>query len=159
MLYRCILCTVCFTGVGIFVFTGSGVTGAQPNNGLVISTNPGSGRRFRFFCRSDSLTIGVGQLFGLDGSPVNTSSFFGFPTATNGGELRVENDVDSEDALTANEQGVYTCRIPLEGGGEGEINIGVYPSGFSSELFNHEKIFAALESCILLWRKCTVISG
>ena len=121
------------------------MTGTQPNNGLVISTNPDSGRRFRFFCRSNSLTVGVGELIGLEGSPVVASSFFGLPTTTNGGELRVENVVDSEDALTANEQGVYTCRIPLEGGGEREINIGVYPSGFSSELFNHVKIFAALE--------------
>ena len=100
----------------------------------MISNNPGSGQRFRFFCRSNSLTIGVGELIGSDGSPVITSSFFGFQTPTNGGELRVENTVGSEDSLPASEQGVYSCCIPFEGGGEGEINIGVYPSGFNSEL-------------------------
>ena len=123
-----------FAGVGVFVFIGSGEIGAQTNNGLVISNNPGGGRRFRFFCRSNSLTFGVGELIGLEGSRVITSSFFGFETPTNGGELRVENTVGSEDPLPASKQGVYTCRIPFEGGGEGEINIGIYPSGFSSEL-------------------------
>ena len=46
----------------------------------------------------------------------------------------VINDVGAANPLTANEQGVYTCRMPFEGGGEGETNIGVYPSGFSGEL-------------------------
>ena len=123
-----------FTGAGIFVFTGSGETGAQPNNGLVISRNPGSGQRFRFFCRSNSLTRGVGELIGLDESPVTAGSTFEFPTPYIGGELRVENIVGTHSLLTASEQGVYTCRIPLEGGEVREINIGVYPSGFSSEL-------------------------
>ena len=132
--YLTVFHIVLFAGVGIIVFTGSGEIGAQPNNGLVISNNPGSGRRFRFFCRSNSLTIGVGELIGSNGSPVITSSFFGFQTPTNGGELIVENFVGSEDPLTADGQGVYMCRMPLEGGGEGEINIGVYPSGFNSEL-------------------------
>ena len=122
--------------MGIFVFDGSGETGTQPNNGLVISRDPGGGRRFRFFCRSNSLTLGVGELIGLDESPVAPGSFFGFPTPDNGGELRVENIAGTHSPLTASEQGVYTCRIPLEGGEMREINIGVYPSEFSSEL-NH----------------------
>ena len=127
---------------------GFGQTGPQPkpNNSLVISNNPASGPYFRFFCRSNSLTMGVGELIGLDESPVTANnSFFGFQTTTIGGELRV---VSTVSLLTDNEQGVYTCRMPLEGGGEGEINIGIYPSEFGSELSNHEKSFMALESCM-----------
>ena len=93
-----------------------------------------SGQRFRFVCRSNSLTFGVGELIGLDGNPVINSGFFGFRTRLRGGELRIFSTVGSEDPLTASEQGVYTCRMPLEGGGEREINIGIYPNGFSSEL-------------------------
>ena len=113
------------------------MTGTQPSNGLVITYNHSSGgkRRFRFHCRSNSSTIGVGELIGLDGNPVvGNSSFFGFQTPTNGGELRVESIVNTHDLLTASEQGVYTCRMPFEGGGEGKINIGVYTNGFDSEL-------------------------
>ena len=124
----------------MFVFYGFGETGAQPNNGLVISNDPGSGFRFRFFCRSNSSTRGVGELIGLDESPITDGSIFGLPTPSNGGELRVENIVGTHSLLTASEQGVYTCRIPLEGGKMREINIGVYPSGFSSEFFNHKII-------------------
>ena len=118
----------------MFVFGGSGETGAQPNNGLVISRNPGSGRRFRFFCRSNSSTLGVGELIGLDESPVTDGSIFGIETPVNGGELRVENIVGTHSVLAASEQGVYSCRIPLEGGEMREFNIGVYPHGFSSKL-------------------------
>ena len=128
-----------FTGAGIVVFEGAGITGAQPNNGLVISYDPYIGYRFRFSCRSNSLTFGVGKLIGLDEGPVNSSTSFGFQTPSNGGELQVGNIVGTHSHLTASEQGVYTCRIPLEGGGEmREINIGVYPSRFRSEL-NLEK--------------------
>ena len=126
-----------FPGAGIFVVTGFGESAAQPNNDLVISHDLVSGRRFRFFCRSNSLTFDVGELIGLDGSLVVANSFFNFETPGNGGELRIENTAGFEVPLTASEQGVYTCRIPLEGGEEiREINIGVYPSGFNCELFN-----------------------
>ena len=81
----------------------------------------------------------------MDGNPVNNGSF-GFEVPRNGGELRVENFVDTHSPLTASQQGVHTCRMPLEGGGEGEINIGIYPNGFSSELFNHEKLFIVIHA-------------
>ena len=93
------------------------------------------------------MAIDVGELIGLDESPVTTSSFFQFPYR--GGQLKVKNFVGTHDPLTASEQGVYTCRMPLEGGGEmREINIGVYPYGFISELFNQDKSFMALEPLI-----------
>ena len=126
-----------FTGAGIFVFVGSGVTGTQPNNGLVISNNPGGGFRFRFFCRSDSTTVGIGELLGLDGNPItDDNNFFGFESTTISGEFRIGNVVGSQTALTASEQGVYICRIPLQSGVLREINIGVYPNGFSGELLH-----------------------
>ena len=113
----------------MFVFVGDGGTGTagtgvQPNNGLVISNNPGRGYHFRFFCRSDNTTLGVGELLGLDGNPITDgSNFFGFEDSQIGGEFRIENIVGPQTALPASEQGVYTCRIPLEsdiqGGGGG----------------------------------------
>ena len=130
-----------FAGVGIVVFTPT--TGTMPNNTLVISTNPDSGRRFFFECRSNSLTVGVGEFIGLNGSPiVEDNDFFNFQDTIRGGEISIVNAVDSETLLSASQQGVYTCRMPFEGGGEGEINIGVYPSGFSSEfiLLGDEKL-------------------
>ena len=107
----------------------------MPNNGLVISTNPGSGRRFFFECRSNSLTVGVGEFIGLDGSPFGEdNNFFNFRDTVHGGEISIENVANSETLLPASQQGVYTCCMPFEGGGEGEFNIGIYPNGFSSEL-------------------------
>ena len=125
-----------FVGAGIFVFKGSRVRGVQPNNGLVITYNPSINgtRRFHFHCRSDSLTVGVGELIGLNGHPIIGGSFFGFPTPDNGGELRVESISGTHNLLTYSEQGVYTCRIPLGGDGERDINIGIYTNGFDSEL-------------------------
>ena len=125
-----------FTGAGIHVLVGAPPAGSEPNNGLVISNDPTSGRRFRFLCRSDSLTFGVGELIGLDENPVTDSDFFGFEDPQNGGELRVESIVGSEQVLPTDQQGIYTCRIPLQNETEIEINIGVYPSGFTSECNN-----------------------
>ena len=49
------------------------------------------------------------------------------------GELIVES---RENTLTANQQGVYTCHIPLASGMETKkINIGIYPHDFNSNNF------------------------
>ena len=82
------------------------------------------------------MELDVGELIGLNGSPIVTSNFLGFEAPQDGGELRVENCVDIQSALTASEQGVYTCRIPLQNETMREINIGIYPVGFDSELFS-----------------------
>ena len=121
-----------FTGAGFHVFNGAS-TGSQPNNGLAISNDAGSGFRIRFFCRSDSLTLNVGELIGLDGNTFSGNDYLAFETPTNGGELRIDNTVGSEEPLPASEQGIYTCRIPLQSGVNGTINIGVYPNGFNCE--------------------------
>ena len=129
----------CFIGAGIHVFNGEPPIGSQPNNGLVrpidtISTIPGE-RRLRFFCRSDSTMRNVGELIGPGGTAITTNDVFEINTGTNtanGGELEVTNFVSS-DAVTSSEQGVYTCRIPLQSGVMTEINIGIYPNAFNCE--------------------------
>ena len=121
-----------FTGAGFYVFIGPNV-GSQPNNGLVVSADPESGRRFRFFCRSNSLSRSVGELIGIDGNTFSGNDYLAFETPGNGGELRIENVVNSEEPLPASEQGIYTCRIPLQSGVMVTINIGVYPIGFNCE--------------------------
>ena len=44
--------------------------------------------------------------------------------------------MDDHQPLPASEQGVYTCRIPLQSGEIRDINIGIYPIGFNSESYN-----------------------
>ena len=122
------------TGAGIHVFHGwpykKGTS--LPNNGLFVSLDEEHGYRFRFFCRSDSMEENVGKLIGLDGrTAVTTNSYFKISNPQPG-ELTVNNTVDLKTPLSASEQGVYTCRIPLDSGEQRDINIGVYPTGFNS---------------------------
>ena len=121
-----------FTGAGFYVFNGANM-GSQPNNGLVVSDNLECGRRIRFFCRSDSLTHNIGELIGLDGNTFSGNDYLAIDTLGNGGELRIENVVGSQQPLPASEQGIYTCRIPLHSGVMVTINIGVYPIGYNCE--------------------------
>ena len=121
-----------FTGAGFHVFNGAN-KGSQPNNGLAILTNPESGHRIRFFCRSDSLTLNVGELIGLDGNTFSGNDYLAFNTPASGGELRIQNTVGSEEPLPASEQGIYTCQIPLQSEEIVVINIGVYPIAFNCE--------------------------
>ena len=129
ILYQCFFAC---TGAGLHVFSGTPSV-SLPDNGLVVADNPGSGRRLRFFCRSDSLSENVGQLIGLDGTAITSSSFFAI-ARRQPGELSVDNTVGPQSALTASQRGVYTCRIPLQSGQMREINVGIYPAGFISKL-------------------------
>ena len=117
---------------GMQLFRGS-PRGNLPNNGLVISDDPNSSFRLRLFCRSDSMSSNVGQFIGLDGTTALTSNSFFAIAHPQRGELTVHNIVGSQSALTASQQGVYTCRIPLQSGQVKELNVGIYPSGFNSE--------------------------
>ena len=121
----------CVADAGMQLFRGS-PRGNLPNNGLAIFDDPASGFRLRLFCRSDSMTPNVGQFIGLDGTAITSSSFFAI-FRPQPGELTVESIVGSQSALTASQQGVYTCRIPLQSGQMKELNVGIYPSGFESE--------------------------
>ena len=124
-------CYISCTDAGVHVFSGT-PRGNLPTNGLVISA--ASGTRLRFFCRSDSMSESVGQLIGLDGTTAVTSNNFFEIARSQPGELMVRNAAGHQSALTASQQGVYTCRIPLQNGQMREINVGVYPNGFSSKL-------------------------
>ena len=122
-----------FVDAGIHVFRGI-PSGSFTNNNLVTFISIGTEFRLQLFCRSDSMMKNVGKFIGLDGSPIAThnSSFFEISNQQPG-ELRVVNSVRNSTDLTASEQGVYTCRIPLKSGETREINIGIYPSGYSSK--------------------------
>ena len=74
----------------------------------------------------------VGQFIGLNGNVLTSNSNFAI-ARPQPGEITVENIVGSQSALTASQQGVYTCRIPLQSGEMREINVGIYPNGFNSE--------------------------
>ena len=114
------------------VFQGT-PTGNLPSNGLVVSNNPGSVFRLRVFCRSDSMSENVGQLIGLDGENTSTNNSFAIGRQQPG-ELSIVNAAGSQSSLATSQQGVYTCRIPLQNGKMWEINFGIYPNGFNSKL-------------------------
>ena len=72
----------------------------------------------------------VGMLIGPDGTTVTSGDVFTI-NHPRPGELRVVNA--SQNILTAGDQGVYTCRIPLQSGAMRDINVGIYPSEFNSK--------------------------
>ena len=119
-------------GAGIHVNHGVSI-GSLPNNDMVISTpssTTGTAFGFLFFCVSDSMMSNVGMLIGPNGTAVTTAPIFSIAHILLG-ILRVY----SQNALTTSDQGVYTCRIPLQSGELRDINVGLYPSGFSCKCF------------------------
>ena len=74
----------------------------------------------------------VGMLIGLNGTAITSGDVFDI-NHPQPGELIVENK-HPRNALTPDDQGVYTCRIPLQSGEERNINVGIYTIGFISEL-------------------------
>ena len=124
------------TGIGGQVLNGDvdrdGVNdfaAALPNNGLVFSLNVTSGNRFRIRCYSESTQDNVGEILGLDGTPVTTGPIF---TVTNPNPAGV--GIHSAVDLAMNNQGVYTCRLPDSSGTQAlEANFGIYQSDFTSE--------------------------
>ena len=123
-------------GYGIHIFTGfstgNTAAGSLPNNGLVIVSTGIQVYRLRVFCRSDSMIEPVGEFIGTNGITVTTNEFFVVERAQPG-EITLVNFVNNQTALTSNEQGVYTCRIPDSVNIVRNINIGIYPPGFNGE--------------------------
>ena len=74
----------------------------------------------------------VGELIGPGGTSITSNAIFEIGTGRIGGELQVAILVGSND-VTSSEQGVYTCRIPLQSEEIREINIGIYPNAFNCE--------------------------
>ena len=111
-------------------------TGVLPNNGIVIAQTTGT--RIAWQCRSGSTMAGVGQLVDLDGDTFNIGQSTGvFSVASIGnpvqpGSVQFHNRANNEPALTTADEGVYTCRMPDETGGDVDVNIGVYRNGFDS---------------------------
>ena len=64
--------------------------------------------------------------------------------------VSVRNRVANEDNLTADDNGVYTCRIPDESGTIVDINIGVYQNGFTGELCSENSYLSFHSSCSCL---------
>ena len=127
-----------FTGAGIHLFDGTSdpaSPGAQvsvANNALVIARAASFNFRLRIFCRSDAMMESSSrQIIGLDGNNIETAGPF-LIERLNPGEITIVN-TPSQSAMTSNEQGVYTCRIQLQSGEIRDVNIGIYPDGFSSE--------------------------
>ena len=128
------------TGAGIFVLTGDGSVPVGPlsNNGVVIAQDVSSGNRIRVQCRSGSPDFDVGQFVDLDGTshniPGNTGDFDLQRSGTQLGTFQFLNRAGIEPALTADDNGVYTCHIPDESGNDVDVNIGIFQNGFTSEL-------------------------
>ncbi len=108
-------------------------TGGLPNNGIVValSTRHAS-LTFFFECRSGSLTDNsVRHFIGLDGQTRGTggglvAGFSDDPSAI------FVNNIGRPD-LSAEEEGVYTCRMLDENGTTVDANVGIYRNGFNSE--------------------------
>ena len=79
------------------------------------------------------MSTNVGQFIGLNGINVTSNGYFAI-SHPQPGEMTVENIVGFHNILTSSQQGVYTCRIPLQNGDSTDVNVGIYPSGFNSEL-------------------------
>ena len=80
----------------------------------------------------------VGVLIGPNGTTVTTSDVFDI-SHLQPGELTVENRHLYNNALTADDQGVYTCCIPLQSGEKRNINVGIYTSEFISKLHHQDE--------------------
>ena len=69
----------------------------------------------------------VGELIGLNGSVIHSRDLLQILNPQLG-ELSVQNNVRDHTPIPPSEQGVYTCRIPLNNREVKEINIGIYLS-------------------------------
>ena len=118
-----------FTGAGMIATRAAVGYMHQPivNNGLIIADDVNSnGYRVRLECISNSTQSGVGIIIGPSGSQMKfVTSPFGRP-----GNIRV---MDSGPLTSGNQTGIYTCSIPDDNGNTLDINVGLYPPGFSSE--------------------------
>ena len=142
---------VIYADAGIHVFNGASagdlqIPGSLPNNGIVISLSLG----FLFYCRSDSMMSDVGMLIGPDETTVATGDVF-----TIAHKQPYQLFVYSNNVLPASDQGVYTCRIPLQSGENRSINIGIYPSGFNSKYFHEFSVNTVHEVVISI--RCNIV--
>ena len=111
--------------------------GYHPNNSVLVTTDDDipTDYRFRFYCLSGSVLNEQGEFIGADGDVITDDAFFNVTNDEGPGSLHIANSASGgQDAITASQQGVYTCRIPDETGETKLLNIGIYPAEFSCEL-------------------------
>ncbi len=112
--------------------SGAGVSDQHSIKGLPNNSISVMNRNQNLHCRSGTDAPDVGEIIGLDGNPLPISSRTGalyirwwYPYI-----LALAIGVDT--TLSAEEEGVYTCRITDENGETVEVNFGLYRDGFNS---------------------------
>ena len=100
--------------------------GSLPNNDFV-RLDPSS-PTLCLVCRSDSTMENVGMLIGPNENIVDDFDI----TRPQAGQLSVSSTSTS---IPANEEGVYTCRIPDSTGTMRDVNFGIYNNILTSELY------------------------
>ena len=117
------------SGAGFYVAEGVPENTALPNNGLVMANDEST---LRLRCRSGTTLVDVGEFIGLNETALDgtTNPFIVKVSPSNNPGLMI---VRTTSLTSADDQGVYTCRIPDERNNSVDINIGIYLNGFNSE--------------------------
>ena len=112
-------------------------TGALTNNGIVVAT---TSNEFQFQCRSGYTVYdpSLAEFIGLDGNVISIGDIGGLDVSNNPDPLAMQPSAlcveDTSAPLTAEEEGVYTCRMRDENNNVVEVNVGIYRNGFNSEI-------------------------
>ena len=92
----------------------------------------------------------IGEIIGLDDTVISGGRFV--LERPQPGEITVENSA-TQGPLQNQEQGVYTCRIPDSTNTIQNVNVGIYITGFNSELYTTILLFSqAMYGCLLIAR-------
>ncbi len=127
----CIHAVFYFLHFNLFT-SGAGVSDNSAFQGLSNNSISVVNRYRSLSCCSGADATNVGEIIGLDGNPL--------PISTRTGALRIRQfdhlpafvRIRVDTTLSAEEEGVYTCRIPDENGETVEVNFGLYRDGFNS---------------------------
>ncbi len=131
-------------GAGVYVIDGDSTNvpaGTLTNNGIIVALSSGT---LYFQCRSGSTVANASQsqFIGLDGNALSTGSNGGLDVQINGDGHPSRIDVTStSSALSAGEEGVYTCHMRDESEAMVEVNMGIYKNGFNSECLLYTQSF------------------
>ena len=100
------------------------------NNGIIVACDACGDITLEFYCISNSTQSDVGQITGKDGTILTNNNVWHLDSPSfYCGAYRVQ----ARNALTADQQGIYTCTIPDSNNNTFEINVGLYPQGFSGK--------------------------
>ena len=110
-----------FLGAGIYVSAGEL---PLPNNSLIVAGVDNRISEFR--CLSGSSSSNVGQLISSTGEDITFLDSDHFLVRKGGSYDPGLIHVRRVAPLTSDEQGVYTCRIPDEGGATLDVNVALY---------------------------------